>query len=140
MPWIASPLRRSWRGARIASGGRWARIEEGFAEVDFGRWEGLTAEEIEARDPALFARWRSGDPATGFDYPDGEEAVSFQARIAAATDRVLANAGPAAALVLHKGVIRRVLQRLGLEELDRARPGLGEVILIARGPEAWIRL
>lgn len=139
--WIASPLRRSWLGARIASGGRWVQIAERFREVDFGRWEGLTSEEIEARDPELFARWRSGVLAAGFDYPDGEAAAAFDARIAAATEWVLASPSPALALVLHKGVIRRFLHRIGLEEeLDRSRPELGEVVLVVREPGGWVRI
>lgn len=135
--WIASSLQRSWLGARIASGGRWVQLEAGFTEVNFGRWEGLTAGEIEARDPELFARWRSGTLEAGFDYPDGEAAAAFQARIAAATDRVLALRVPAVGLVLHKGVIRRVLERLNVDGLPRERPELGEIILTARDAGGW---
>lgn len=138
--WLASSLQRSWMGAQIASDGAWVRIESGFREVDFGAWEGLTADEIRARDPERFERWQSGTPATGFDYPAGEAAAAFQSRVAAATDRLLATAGPTAACVLHKGVIRQILGRLGLDTLDRARPELGEILLVARAGDAWRKL
>ena len=41
---VASPLRRSWRAARLAGRGEPVRIESDFREIDFGRWEGLTRE------------------------------------------------------------------------------------------------
>ena len=69
---VASPLRRSWESARIASGGAPVRLEPGFREVHFGRWEGLTAAEIEAQDPALYADWQAKSP--GFEYPVGRAA------------------------------------------------------------------
>jgi broad specificity phosphatase PhoE len=51
---VASPLRRSWQGAAIVAPGASIRLEDDFREVHFGRWEGMTAEEIRASDPMLY--------------------------------------------------------------------------------------
>jgi len=67
---VASPLQRSWEAAWIVSGGASVRLEADFREVHFGRWEGLTKEEIEASDPILFADWQS--KRNGFEYPTAE--------------------------------------------------------------------
>ena len=64
---VASPLRRSWESARIVAGGAPVRLEVGFREVHFGRWEGMTAAEIEASDPVLYKDWQAKAP--GFEYP-----------------------------------------------------------------------
>src|SRR5262245_41166003 len=66
----ASPLRRSWQSAALIAGGALVRLVPEFREIDFGRWEGLSAEEIEASDPVLYRDWKARAP--GFEYPGGE--------------------------------------------------------------------
>src|SRR6266436_6083215 len=65
-----STLQRTVVAAQIIAPGVPAQALAGFDEIDFGRWEGLTREEIEARDPELCREWRSrgGD----FAYPEGD--------------------------------------------------------------------
>src|SRR5262245_27471724 len=46
------------------------RVEPGLNEIDFGEWEGLSIQEIEARDPERFVAWRSGDES--FRFPGGD--------------------------------------------------------------------
>src|SRR5580692_11191770 len=78
---IASPLRRAAEGASIIAGGATPIIElKEFVEVDFGRFEGLTAAEIEARYPADFARWNRDRLDPGFTYPAGESRREFPLR------------------------------------------------------------
>ena len=67
---VASRLRRAWEAARILAPGLPIRLEADFCEVDFGRWEGLTKQEIEAQDPVLFADWQG--KVEGFEFPGGE--------------------------------------------------------------------
>ena len=136
--WLASTLSRSWEGALIASAGARVRLDPGFREVHFGRWEGLTLPEIELIDPESVARWRDATPATGFDYPEGETAAGFEARIFAATDRMVIEGGASTAAVLHKGVIRKVLRRLGVADLGGSRPELGEVLRLHRKAGCWV--
>ena len=130
---VASPLKRSWRGATIVSGGAPIRLEADFREIDFGRWEGLTAEEIRARDPVLYEDWQAG--AQGFEYPGGETREAFRERVGRGLERLLEDDAHSALAVLHKGVIREIVRRLVGEAPARDRPALGESIVVTRRPE-----
>ena len=79
---ISSPMLRAIETAQMIATGRPVELDERLRELDYGRWESLTYAEIEARDPALRARWEH-DPA-GTHSPGGEcgddvaaRAVSF---------------------------------------------------------------
>lgn len=135
---VASPLRRSWRAAWIVGGGAPVRLESDFREVDFGRWEGLTGLEIQARDPILCEDWRSG--ADGFAYPEGESREELCARVARGLERLLAADVFSALLVLHKGVIRVIVEQLAGEALPLGDPPLGGVVTLTRdGDGSWFR-
>ena len=69
-----SPLTRSLDTATVLGRqkGVPVHVEPGFIEMDFGLWEGLTPQEIEARDPQLWRQWRAGDPAAA---PPGGESL-----------------------------------------------------------------
>jgi broad specificity phosphatase PhoE len=128
-PIVASPLRRAAEGASIIAGGATPIIEiEEFVEVDFGRFEGLTAAEIEARYPADFARWNRDRLDPGFTYPAGESRREFALRVERGIHRMLElidRPAPAAQststtlipdeaaiVVAHRGVIRIIVNRL----------------------------
>jgi broad specificity phosphatase PhoE len=128
---VASPLRRSWEGARIVAAGAPVRVEADFREIDFGRWEGLTAEEIEASDPILYRDWQERVP--GFEFPGGETRKSFLERVHRGVDALLASGARSALLVLHKGPVRAIAARLLGEELPPGEPGLGESVSASRG-------
>jgi probable phosphoglycerate mutase len=119
---FTSPLVRATEAARIIAGrdAGAAAIEE-LAEVDFGLFEGLTAEEIAARYPEEFRRWNCNRLAPDFIYPQGESRAAFVARVARGTTRMLAlwhaaradgRAGSDALLVAHRGVIRAIVRQL----------------------------
>jgi broad specificity phosphatase PhoE len=127
---VSSPLRRSWEGARILSGGAPVRVEDGLREIDFGRWEGLTAEEIEASDPTLYREWQEGAP--GFVFPGGEPRKDFEERVHRALDRLQASGARSALMVLHKGPIRAIGARLLGEPLPKGEPGLGGTVQLTR--------
>src|SRR4029453_15490025 len=75
-----------------------------FREIDFGRWEGLTAQEIEAQDPVLYRTWREHAP--DFEFPGGERRAAFRERVVKGL-ATLAHTGAENALVVaHRGVIR----------------------------------
>jgi ribonuclease H / adenosylcobalamin/alpha-ribazole phosphatase len=135
--WVASNLRRSWQAAGIIARGAPVRIEADFREIHFGQWEGLTREEIQARDPVAFQDWQAG--REGFEYPGGESRASFRARIGRGVERLLASPTPNVAAVLHKGVIREIVRQLGGEALNAEHPqiaGITVVTRVADGP--WI--
>ncbi len=135
--WVASSLRRSWKGAQIASGGAQVRLEADFREIHFGRWEGLTAEEIKASDPVRYEDWQNG--AEGFEFPGGEPRQDFRARVALGLARLGTTDARTAACVLHKGVIREIARALTGAAPDRSKPDVGgvvEVTLTATGE--WV--
>jgi broad specificity phosphatase PhoE len=89
-PIIASPLRRAVEGAIIIGGPECPIIQiEEFVEVDFGRFEGLTAEEIATRYPADFERWNRDRLDPSFSYPGGESRRDFTDRVTHGIDRLL---------------------------------------------------
>src|SRR5260370_1226172 len=49
-----------------------------MGEMAMGRWEGLTAEEIRAREPEAFARWMAS--VGEFPFPEGESVPDLVAR------------------------------------------------------------
>jgi len=121
-PVFTSPLVRATEAARIIAGRDAATIAiEEFAEVDFGLFEGLTAEEIAARYPEEFRLWNVNRLAPDFVYPEGESRAAFVARVARGTARMLVSwqdahaggsAGSNALVVAHRGVIRAVVRQL----------------------------
>ncbi|HUR14678.1 MAG TPA: histidine phosphatase family protein, partial [Mycobacteriales bacterium] len=77
------------------------RLDPRLRETHFGRWQGLTGDEVSARWPALWERWRRGD-----DCPvDGETRVEVGDRAAAVVTEVLPSVkdGESLLLVTHGG-------------------------------------
>ena len=129
---VASPLRRSWEGAVIVSGGAPVRLYPEFREVHFGQWEGMTAAEIEASNPALYRDWQTG--AADFEYPGGELREAFRSRVARGLEALLAGVATSVLLVSHKGVIRTIGERLLDAPLSEG-PELGGVVSVSRGAD-----
>ncbi|MCZ6783106.1 MAG: histidine phosphatase family protein [Proteobacteria bacterium] len=135
---VASPLQRSWAAAATVAPGAAVHLESGFREIDFGRWEGLTAEEIEAAEPALYRDWQSR--LEGFEFPEGERRAAFRERVLAGLDRLLESEARSCLVVAHKGVIRTIVEKLCGEAPEQPHPELGEVIQVTRGADgAWFR-
>ena len=128
----ASPLRRAWEGAVIVSRGAPVRLYSEFREVHFGHWEGMTAEEIEESNPALYQDWQSG--AANFEYPGGELRDAFRSRVERGVDALLASGATSVLLVCHKGVIRTIAERLLDAPLSEDLE-LGCVASVSRGAD-----
>ena len=127
---LTSPLSRAWESARMVAPNRSLRLLDELREIDFGRWEGLTAEEIQARDPIRYEDWQAGRP--GFDYPGGERRADFQARVAQAVDWMLNSGQSSLLVVVHKGVIRAIVREVVGEELAEGLPELGGIVQLTR--------
>jgi len=117
---FSSPLVRASEGARIVAGdsAQLATIDE-FAEVHFGLFEGLTADEIRERYPDEFARWNADRLAPSYTYPEGESRTDFTNRVERGLERMLALWTPRdndALLVAHRGVIRAIVRKLTRRE------------------------
>jgi broad specificity phosphatase PhoE len=133
---VASPLRRSWEAALLVAGGAPVRLEDGFREIHFGRWEGLTAGEIEGRDPVLYREWRERAPS--FEFPGGEIRAEFRARVKAAFERIAGSGAKSALLVCHKGVIRAIGEQLLGGPLPDDEPQLAGAVGLSRDANgAW---
>jgi broad specificity phosphatase PhoE len=134
---VASPLGRAWKAATIVAPGRPIRLEPGFREIDFGHWEGLTREEIEARDPIRYREWQAR--GTAFEFPSGERRAPFRARVRAAVEGLLASGQRSVMVVSHKGVIREIVLQLTGEPLEEGEPALGGVVRLSRGADgSWL--
>jgi broad specificity phosphatase PhoE len=136
----SSRLQRSRRGAMLVSGGRHQPTPlAAFDEVDFGRWEGWTREEIAARDPEAFAGWQQ-DPEH-FVYPGGECRQAFRQRVAAGLATLLADPdGERLLLVVHRGIIAVTLAELLDLRADERRSleiDLGSIHVLRRDGARW---
>jgi broad specificity phosphatase PhoE len=130
---VASPLRRTWEGATLVAGRVPVRLESDFREIHFGRWEGMTAEEIRASDPVLYQDWQA--KAEGFEFPGGELRGVFRARVHRGLDRLLQCGAVAALLVIHKGVIRTIAEKLLEAPSEDGQPELGGLLALSRGAD-----
>jgi broad specificity phosphatase PhoE len=127
---VSSPLDRALSTARAiaAATGATVELDERWREVDFGAVEGLTFDEVERRWPDIGRRIAAGE--TSIDWPDGEAATAFGARVRTAWDSLGGDARPTA-VVAHGGPILVVLARL------TERSGLG-VGAPAPGSIIWV--
>ena len=144
---FSSPLRRAHRSAElilqdIAHPPIEISLVDGFREIDFGRWEGWTWDEVEARDPENLARWSSEGPA--FRFPEGEVRREFVARVQACVGPSIEQRFAAGAehvlTVVHKGVIKAIVaQLLGVSfiELEGLALPLGAVRRMRRYETGW---
>ncbi len=113
---FSSPLVRATESARIVAGDSAPLITiDEFAEVHFGLFEGLTADEIRERYPDEFARWNADRLAPTYTYPAGESRAAFTDRVERGLERMLAlwtPRGDDALLIAHRGVIRAIVRTL----------------------------
>lgn len=115
---VASPVRRTRESAEIAAGvlGKEVLEEHGFAEMEFGDWDGLTFAEVGQRFPGELERWLGSlDEA-----PRGGESFRVvEKRVLAALDRLLERFhGETVLVVSHVTPIKTIVARALEAELD----------------------
>ena len=127
----ASNLQRAWRTADgiAATHGLQTQRLDGWNEVDYGAWEGLSEAEITA-DYAELWRARVADPWTVAP-PEGESYRMLWARLEPEWNRLLQNhAGQSVAVVGHNGSLRVLLcQLLGAPPANARRLQIGNCSL-----------
>jgi broad specificity phosphatase PhoE len=143
---ISSPLcRAADTAARIqkACGGV-LRMESRLAEGSFGRWEGLTREEVLAlgkKDAALLARWES-DPACA--PPEGESIQDIQERVLSLLEELRSEFnGSSIVLVSHVGPIKALLAavlEMPLQSSRRLFLDPGTISVVEWGTQPFLRL
>lgn len=108
-------------------------------EMAMGRWDGLTAEEIQRREPAAFAEWmgRVGE----FPFPEGESVPDLLARAWPAFETIVeGHLGQTVAVVAHGGTNRALLCRvfgLPLARLLAFGQDYGALTVLERGDTRW---
>ncbi|MFM2347508.1 MAG: hypothetical protein RL654_2261 [Pseudomonadota bacterium] len=108
----AAPL--LWRIARES------QVDPAWREQGFGLFEGLTADEVMARHPALWRQWLRQD--ADFALPGGESVRDFHARANDALDALAArHAGARVLVVTHGGVLDMLWRRVQGQSLSSAR-------------------
>ncbi|MFQ5643809.1 MAG: histidine phosphatase family protein, partial [Thiogranum sp.] len=112
-PWtriVTSPMQRchAFANALQQRNDLPVEVEERFREVGLGRWEGLSADEIMARNEAEYRAFYL-DPQR--NRPSGSEPLeSFGGRVAEALESVFRNcSGEHVLVIAHAGVIRAAL-------------------------------
>jgi ribonuclease H / adenosylcobalamin/alpha-ribazole phosphatase len=107
---VSSPLRRTQQTAAAVAErlGLEVLIDDGFAETDFGEWEGSTFGEISKHSADELRAWLD-DPRVA--PPGGESMASTMRRVAAAGDRVVASyPGQSVVVVSHVTPIKSMLR------------------------------
>jgi probable phosphoglycerate mutase len=117
-------------------------VEDGLRELDYGAWEGLSADECRRRDPELRAAWEADPYAVSA--PDGESGAGVAARAFPALDEIdawlRADGTRVAIVVSHNHVIRlRLAWHLGIPLPDYRRrllinPGSYSLVTLAKEP------
>ncbi len=109
---LCSPLKRARETAEIAINSHKVSIEidPDLQEVNFGRWEGMTFDEILAKYPEGVKGWANFE--NDFAFPGGESIKDFLARIRRIADRIIANQADTVMAFAHGGVIRALICHL----------------------------
>ncbi|HEU5036539.1 MAG TPA: bifunctional RNase H/acid phosphatase [Nocardioides sp.] len=106
---ISSPVRRTLESAEILgiALGREVQVEHGFAEMEFGAWDGLTFAEVGERYPADLKAWLGSlDVAAG----GGESFRAVEKRVLEGLRRVLTeHAGKTIVVVSHVTPIKTIV-------------------------------
>jgi broad specificity phosphatase PhoE len=138
---VTSDLERARRTGEIvgAPHGLAPLVVPSLREMAMGRWDGLTAAEIQEREPAAFADWmaRVGE----FPFPEGESVADLLARAWPAFEAIVAaHEGEAVAVVAHGGTNRALLCAalgLPLARLLALGQDYGALSVLARVGARW---
>ncbi len=105
-----SPLRRCAEMARLLVQGRECPlvVVDGLREIDFGRFEGHTFDDLARDYPEVYRRWM--EAPTEVEFPGGESYAALRRRVVEAVGELrVRHAGQSIAVVTHGGVIRTLL-------------------------------
>lgn len=109
---LCSPLGRCLETAEILLAGTPGgfKIDADLREIDFGKWENMTFNDILASSPGDVARWSSFD--SHFSFPEGEAIRAFQARLRHFVEHLENSHVDSALVITHGGVIRFLICQL----------------------------
>ncbi len=106
---FCSPMLRCVQTAEIVLKNSTMKLDlvSDLREVDFGRWENLSFEEIQKSDPERLERWAAFDRQ--FSFPGGECLGDFLARVRGVAWQIVSAPQQTILVVTHGGVIRALL-------------------------------
>ncbi len=104
---MSSPMLRCRESTEILFADHPVQYDDDLREIDFGRWEGLSFQEIAASDPDLVDKWAVWNP--DFCFPEGECIAHFLKRVHRAGSRIQESSNENIILIAHGGVIRALL-------------------------------
>ena len=113
----SSPLGRALETAKVLAESRSLEVEleEGFIDIDFGKWQGITHEKVKEEYESLYEMWLKNPQMVAF--PEGESLKDVRTRSMEALKKVIKkHSGKTLAIVSHR-VLNKVLlcSVLGLE-------------------------
>lgn len=121
------PLRRTIATAQIIADEARVpdlRILHGLTNVDYGAWEGMTAEEAAMYDPVAFELYRTSPDKA--QCPNGERLTDAQDRVIDALQLIGSrHAGESVAVITHAVIIRLVVAKVAPECSDNWRIPVG---------------
>lgn len=101
---FSSPLVRCRQTVSLLAIDSPCSFDESLREIDFGVWEGLSFDEVQASYPDQLDKWVS--EGEDFIFPGGEKIRTFNARITRWFDNLLTKKFNRVLIVAHGGVIR----------------------------------
>ena len=108
-------------------------------EMDMGRWDGASAEELQDREPEAFRDWMSR--VGEYPFPGGEDVPRLLARVWPAVEAVVAaHAGQGIAIVAHAGPNRAIVCRalgLPLVRLTAVGQDYAALTVLEHAGERW---
>jgi broad specificity phosphatase PhoE len=132
----SSDLRRAAQTARAIAdrGGINVDYRTGLREICFGKWEGLSWQEIEAQFPDQADKWLREFPLCSA--PRGESYMAFTARVEAVIEEFIREPGESViAVVTHRGVMDYALTKFfGFSESEAwtRTKAYGATVVVAR--------
>lgn len=113
----SSPLRRAMTTAEIIArySNLEARVLAGLIDIDFGDWQGLSLDEVAARNGELYSKWLKSPHLV--EFPGGESLAVVRQRAASTVDNLITqHPRETVVLVSHKVVCQvLILTLLGLD-------------------------
>jgi len=113
----SSPLSRALETARVVGEGRncEVKIEEGFIDINFGRWQGISHQKVKEEYKELYEMWLNKPQMVTF--PEGESLEEVQRRSMKALEKVIKKHPEETLAIISHRVLNKVLlcSILGLE-------------------------
>ena len=133
---FVSPKLRALQTAELICGSVPAVKDDAIREIDFGKWENLTFEEIAGANPEYSKYWY--DHPDEIHFPEGESVQLFNLRVEAFTEMLLELPQNVITVISHGGVLTAMIRRLMDLPCDcmwRWQPSRGSLSVINFDPQ-----